>query len=152
MNKIYSFDGLKEYTYHLADTWVTLAREAHRTAKDKVKAPHLQAEIESLKSEIGTLKALREAMRHEDSLALKNYMDLYAENESLRQYKELAVNGPAQFVPKDEYLRVKEALVKTKYKLAGVSLALDEQMVAWTAYMKSVPTSRSAPKKPAKAK
>lgn len=131
MNKIYNFDDLKKYAGHLVRGGADLLRQAHRSAKDKVKAPHLQAEIESLKSEIDTLKALREAMRHEDSLAIKNYMDLYAENEALRQYKTLADGHMDQFVPVDDHNKVKKDLATTREKLSRVSHELDEFHKAW---------------------
>lgn len=149
--KILNFKDLKEYTCHLIKGGAKLAYAAHVSAIDNVKAPSLRAEIERLKSHIESLNALRDAMNAQESEAGRNALQLYWENCTLQKYKDHANGILSDWIHRDDYNRVADKLNETQKKLMSVSLALDEQMAEWTAYMRSVPV-RPAPKRPAKAK
>lgn len=146
ISEVLSFDKLKKHSLD-GDLALhkTINRLSGRHAAKEVKKTSF-FEWVNPRAEVKRLRAFIEAMREEEHTAAKNSLDLYAENESLRQYKELAVNGPAQFAPIDEYERVKKELNDTKKKLAGVSLALNEQMKAWNEYMQAVPFKRDKAK------
>lgn len=149
--KILNFKDIKEYTCHFIKGGAKLAYAAHVSAIDNVKAPSLRAEIERLKSQIESLNALRDAMREEECKAAGQALRLYWENQSLEKYRDHANGILSDWIPRDDYNRVADKLNETQKKLMSVSLALDEQMKAWTTYMISVPV-RPAPKRPAKAK
>jgi hypothetical protein len=140
ISNVLSFDKLKK---HALDGDAALRKTINRLSQRfdaKTVDKRSFWEWINPRAEVDRLRAFIDAMRQEELLAARNALDLYAENESLRKYKELAVRGPAAFVTTEEYWRVKKELTETQKKLASVSLALDEQMEAWTAYMKSIPT------------
>lgn len=146
ITEVLSFDKLKKHSLD-GDLALrkTINRLSGRHAAKEVKKTSLYEWVNP-RAEVKRLRSFIDAMRQEELLAAKNSLDLYAENESLRQYKDLAVKGPTQFAPFDEYERVKKELTITQRKLAGVSVALDEQMKAWNEYMQAVPFKRDKAK------
>jgi hypothetical protein len=144
--EIRTFDDLREYAAERGEDAIeTINRFWRRARRKTIDNQPFWAFINPW-GEIRRLRAFIWAMRAEETRAAKNALDLYAENDALRRYKELAEGHMSRFVPADDHRAVKKELEKTRAKLSSVSLALDEQMEAWTAYMKSAPT------RPAKAK
>lgn len=137
--KILSFDKLKEYAGESSEGLQRQITRFSRRAKDKTPKPPTLWERIYPKAEVLRLRAFIEAMRAEEHMAAKNALDLYAENESLRLYKDLADGHMYQFVPADDHKALKKEYEQIKEKLSRVSYELDALQREWTESIKDFP-------------
>jgi len=142
MNKILDFDRLKEYAAGCGDDSRRLVERYWKRAQAKTVSPATFWEKIYPKAEVVRLRAFIKAMREEEHFAAKNALDLYAENELLKRYKDYANGLTGYLVPSNEHGAVVEELRKTREKMAVVSRALDDQMRAWNEYMINHPVPK----------
>lgn len=134
-NKIYNFKDLKEYTKHVIKGGADIVRQAHQSAKDKVKTPSLLAEIESLKSEIKGLKALRHAMYEEGSQAGKRALRLYWDNCNLEKYRDHANGILYEWIPRSEHDIMSRQYEKLKLDFAALSSSSSAMQQEWAEFI-----------------
>lgn len=134
-NKVYNFKDLKEYTRHLVKGGADLIREAHRTAKDKVKAPRLEAQIAGLESEVAALKAQIEAHRGEESQAGKHALRLYWDNCNLEKYRDHANGILAGWIPRSEHDVMLKNYEKLKLDFAALSSSSSAMRREWAEFI-----------------
>ena len=137
-NKILNFDKLKAYADDLGDDASARIRRLWFRSKAKTHVPTLWERIWP-RAEVLRLRAFIDNMREEEHLAARNALDLYAENELLRQYKILAQRGPNAFYTTEQYWLVKKEASDWKDKCDSVERALCKMHDEWTDYVKKQP-------------
>ena len=135
-NKVLDFSALKEEAAEIGQDAIASVNRFYDRCRRKSPDRRALSTLVNPWGEIKRLRAFIYAMREEEHKAARNALDLYAENELLRRYKDLADRGVGQFVTRDDHAVVQSELAQTKQKLASVSLALDNQHEAWMEYMK----------------
>lgn len=85
--------------------------------------------------EIRRLRAYQLAMREEDARAARNALDLIAENETLRKYRDIAIGNLYNYVHIDDHDKLKRDLDRANQKCASANRALDKQQAEWNAFM-----------------
>ena len=135
MNKIYGFDALKRIAEETGEDASRIVGRFWRRFQAKALGKRPLLTLVNPWGEVNRLRAFIDAMRHEEWLAAKNALDLYAENEILRQYKTLADGHMGQFVPIDDHNKVKKDLATTREKLSRAYEEFHAQHEEW---MKSI--------------
>ena len=134
-NKILSYDKLREYAGEFGEDASTRIRRFWARSRAKTHVPTFWQRIWP-RAEVLRLRAFIGNMREEEHLAAKNALDLYAENELLRQYKTLAQRGPSAFYTTEQYGLIKKEAAMWRDKCDSIERALCKMHDEWTEYIK----------------